>query len=126
LASSLSIRRAKCGDDFALIAAVDAEVRFIHRDHQVPRIEFAHPNQAQISEVRMTVFITSSEVMKRSDLARAIECHANDAALQHFQKVSARLQVEGTFCQHGFASKQRQLERSGKALRPPMMLVVQP
>ena len=70
----LSLRRADKRDDFALVAAVDAEVGFVGGKERVARVEFAHADEAEIGEVGMTVGIATSEVVQLIIILGAVEC----------------------------------------------------
>ena len=41
----------------SLISPIPAKVAFIHRNYRMARVEFAHPNEAQIGEIRVPVGI---------------------------------------------------------------------
>jgi hypothetical protein len=63
-------RRAEQGNSFTLVAAIDAEVIFIDGNQSVPRIEFAHSDQAEISQVGTAVSVASGQIAQMFELMR--------------------------------------------------------
>jgi hypothetical protein len=77
------VRGAKDGNDFALIAAIDAEIGFVGGKDCVARIEFAHADKAEIGQVWLPIGIANCEILKLREVARAIKRHAQGLTLKH-------------------------------------------
>lgn len=52
---SVGSGRADKGDGLSFILAINAEVRFIDGDNGMMGIEFTHPHQAQVGQVRLAI-----------------------------------------------------------------------
>ena len=70
----------------------------------MPGIEFTHANKAEISEVRMTVGIPHSQVVKLLEIARAIERNPYRPALKHGKNLNAGVKVKSRLCQYSLTS----------------------
>jgi len=72
--------RAEQRNSFALVAAVDTEIGFVNRQHSMPGKEFAHPNDAQVSQVWAAISIANRQIMKLLQMTRAIVRNPNGPA----------------------------------------------
>jgi hypothetical protein len=68
-------RRAKKGNGFPPIAAINPEVFLIDGDYCVVRIDLAHPNDAKIGEIGFTVSITLGKFGEFGEILRTAECN---------------------------------------------------
>ena len=49
-------------DHLASTSAVDSKIGYISCDYRVPRVQFAHPDQAQVCEIGRTVVISLRQI----------------------------------------------------------------
>jgi hypothetical protein len=66
--------RADERDSLALVAPVDAKVLPVCRGDAVTRVELAHPNQAQVGEIGLTVCIPLRQRRQVREVLTAVEC----------------------------------------------------
>ena len=75
-------RRAKQGDRFPFVSAIDTEIVLVHRDYGVSWIKLAHPNQTDISEVGLTLPVAFREFRQLLDIPMAVERDPQHFVLQ--------------------------------------------
>jgi hypothetical protein len=75
-------------------------------DHAVVRVKFAHSNQANVRQVRMTIRIAFGERPQVRQMIVAVERRHHKAFMNHIQDRRHALQMERRFGQHGLACEQ--------------------
>jgi hypothetical protein len=111
-------------DRFPLVPPIDTEVRPIHCDNAVPRIELTHSNQAEIRQVRIPIGISFGQCRQLTELRRAVESDLNQPLRHHGKNERHALEMECRLCQHGFTSEQGLGDTLGYADRPGMVRVI--
>ena len=106
------------------VAPVYAEVGKVGRNDRVLRIEFTHPNQAQIGEVRITVEITGREFRNAGCVLSQAETECHQATSDEIEDQSGITQVKDRLCQHGFTGEERTLYSPCNLNRPFMVPVI--
>jgi hypothetical protein len=102
-------RRTKDRDRLALIAPVDAEILFVDREHNMPWVQLAHPDDTKVGEIGLAVCITQGEVSQVLQVALAVKRNTHNPIAQHIEHGLARLKVKSGFGKHGFAGQSRPL-----------------
>jgi hypothetical protein len=106
------------GNSFTAAAAVDPEIGYVNGDHGKLRIQFTHPDQAQVREVRPPIRITRGQFLNPLDVVVKVEVHADQALLDHSHNQPDATQVKSGLSQHRFAGQQRFIDPLRNFERP--------
>ena len=79
---SLVSRRANDWDPVPAISPIDAEIRFIHRQHGCLGVHFAHANQAQVGQIGVTVGIAVGQRSHFLDVPWEVKSNSQEATLK--------------------------------------------
>src|SRR5580700_10890779 len=82
--SLLCFWRTEQRNGFALIAAINAKI-IVDGNYGVTREEFAHPDEAKIGQVRLSIRIANREIVKMLNVLSTIERHPEHAACDQGQ-----------------------------------------
>ena len=103
--SRLAARGRDKGDYFALIAAIDAKV-FVDGEDAVLRVQFAHPDQAEIGQVRFAITIAFGQGGKLRQVIVAIEGEPDQTFIDHFEDDPGISEMKCGLGQHRLAGKE--------------------
>ena len=94
-------------DDLAFVATVDPEVVTIHGDHAVPRIQLAHPDEAEVGQIRRAVVISLRETCQLRQMVLDLERDGDQSIRDHPQNDRDVLEMKRRLGQDRFACQQR-------------------
>jgi hypothetical protein len=106
------------------VAAINAKVSPIRRNHRMAGVQFAHPDQAQIGQIRMAVAISLGEFLQLIHVLETVESQSKHLALHQLQNIRTGPQMKGGLGQDCLACQQRLGDAARQAERPVMMEVV--
>jgi len=77
-------------------------------------MQFAHPNEAEVGEVRTTILVAQRQFGEPGNLALGIERKPDQPALDQREDRNGALQMECRLGQNGFTRQQRFCDRLGQ------------
>ena len=104
--SCLPVRRRDERDYFALVAAINKKV-FVDGDDAVLRMQFAHPDEAEVGQVRFAITIAFGQGSKLRQVIVAIEGEPDQTFFNHFEDDPGIAEMKCGFGQHRLAREKR-------------------
>src|SRR3984957_4944440 len=113
-------------DRLPLVTPINSKIILVHGDDGMPRIELAHPNQAKIGQVGLSILIAFRDFRQVLEVSIAIKRDPQHFVFDQGEHVATGLQMKRGFGQHSLTS-QKGLGNSFRYIyRPFVMLIVQP
>src|SRR5271155_5130621 len=81
-------------DALPFIASVNPEIAFVHCDHSMSRIKFTHANQAEISQIWLTIFVAAGQFSQLLEIASYVESHTQHLVLQQRKHIQTGSQMK--------------------------------